>query len=137
MVCVCLLWHRSQTEQWQEGGCDDEEAASRRSGRTGCAACDRHCVFWTGIGTKNYYTQIDNTKVTEIEPDAGMTHSYTLVCYGEGGDEKTITFRTERVLRAEAYLKLTVAPLRGVVSWEEVSFEALPAAVQQAYAAGR
>lgn len=92
--------------------------------------------FWTGIGTKNYYTQIDNTKVTEIEPDAGMTHSYTLVCYGEGGDEKTITFRTERVLRAEAYLKLTVAPLRGVVSWEEVSFEALPAAVQQAYAAG-
>ena len=21
--------------------------------------------FWTGIGTKNYYTQIDNTKVTD------------------------------------------------------------------------
>lgn len=91
--------------------------------------------FWTGIGTKIYYTQIDNTKVAEIAPDAGMTHSYTLVCYSEDGGEKTITFRTERVLRAEAYLKLTVAPLRGVVSWEEVTFEALPAAVQQAYAA--
>lgn len=93
--------------------------------------------FWTGIGTKIYYTQIDNTKVAEIEPDAGMTHSYTLACYGEDGGEKTITFRTERVLRAEAYLKLTVAPLRGVVSWEEVTFEALPIAVQQAYAAER
>ncbi len=93
--------------------------------------------FWTGIGTKIYYTQIDNTKVAEIAPDAGMTHSYTLVCYSEDGGEKTITFRTERVLRAEAYLKLTVAPLRGVVSWEEVTFETLPAAVQQAYAAGR
>lgn len=93
--------------------------------------------FWTGIGTETYYTQIDNTKVVEIEPNAGMTYSYTLMCYGEDGREKNLTFRTERVLRADAYLKLTVAPLRGVVSWEEVMLEAMPSMVQKVYSVKR
>lgn len=84
--------------------------------------------FWTGIGSRDYYTQIDNSRCVEIAPDAGMTHEYTLAAYDAEGQEKEIVFRTERVLREAAYLKLTVAPLRGVVSWEEVQIAEIPKA---------
>lgn len=90
-------------------------------------------VFGSGVGTTDYYTQIDNARVEAIEPEAGMTHSYTLTCFSEDGESREITFRTERVLRAQAFLKLTVAPLRGVTGWEEVQRDELPAAVQLRY----
>ncbi|MEE0433820.1 MAG: YxeA family protein [Peptococcaceae bacterium] len=87
--------------------------------------------FWTGIGSRDYYTQIDNSKCVAITPDAGMTHEYTLSAYDETGQMKEIVFRTERVLRDTAYLKLTVAPLRGVVSWEEIQLAEMPQAASE------
>ena len=77
-------------------------------------------LFWSGIGSRDVYTQIDNDHC------AGMTHEYTLTACDANGQEESITFRTERVLRDSAYLKLTVAPLRGVVSWEEVQLSDMP-----------
>ena len=39
-------------------------------------------------------------------------------------------FDTSRVLRDGAYLRLEIAAFRGVISWEEVAWAELPAAVQ-------
>lgn len=91
--------------------------------------------FWSGIGSRDMYTQIDNSRCVEITPDAGMTHEYTLTAYDAEGEAEEITFRTERVLRDSAYLKLTVAPLRGVVSWEEVQLDEMPQAAEECFAA--
>ena len=88
-------------------------------------------LFWSGIGTQTLYTQIDNTCCVEIEPDAGMTHEYTLPAVDAEGSAEQITFRTERVLREGAYLKLTVAPLRGVRAWEEVQPDTLQQAARE------
>ena len=88
-------------------------------------------LFWSGIGTRTLYTQIDNTCCVEIAPDAGMTHEYTLPAADAEGSSEQITFRTERVLREGAYLKLTVAPLRGVTAWEEVQPDTLPQAARE------
>ncbi len=88
-------------------------------------------LFWSGIGTQTLYTQIDNTCCVEIAPDAGMTHEYTLPAADAEGSAEQITFRTERVLREGAYLKLTVAPLRGVTAWEEVQPDTLPQAARE------
>ena len=88
-------------------------------------------LFWSGIGTQTLYTQIDNTCCVEIAPDAGMTHEYTLPAVDAEGSAEQITFRTERVLREGAYLKLTVAPLRGVTAWEEMQPDTLPQAARE------
>lgn len=95
------------------------------------------CIYgasFMGSGSTAYYTQIDNTKVKEIPPHGAMTEAYTLTAYNEAGAAKELTFETSRVLTDAAYLCLTVSPLRGVVSWEEVAPGALPAAVAAKYA---
>lgn len=87
-----------------------------------------------------YYTQIDNSKLTDGEPrdgvidmQGGMPYSYTLTAYNEKGAEKDITFGASRELREDAFLQLTVSPVRGVVEWSEVSYEELPVKVQERY----
>lgn len=87
-----------------------------------------------------YYTQIDNSKITEGEPrngvidmQGGMSYSYTLTAYDEKGVEKEITFGASRELREDAFLQLTVSPVRGVVEWSELTYEELPMKVQGKY----
>ena len=88
----------------------------------------------------DYYTQIDNTKLREvhsrggvIDIHGGLPYAYTLPAYDENGGEREITFGTSRELRDTAFLCLTVLPLRGVVSWREVTYAELPTAVQQKF----
>ena len=66
----------------------------------------------------DYYTQIDNDCVTEIAPHGAMNYRYTLSAYDETGAEKELNFETSR---------------RGVVTWAEVQFDEMPAAVQEQY----
>ena len=73
-----------------------------------------------------YYTQIDNSKIQEIDSDDEMKYEYTLPAFGEDGGEKEVTFKTVRHLREGAYLKLSFRPVRGVIKWEEVEQEQLP-----------
>ena len=80
-----------------------------------------------------YYTQIDNTKVTELPASEDMRYEYTLIAYNEHGKEKEMTFKTSRELREDAYLKLDTMFLRGVINWEEVQFEELPNEVKSNY----
>ncbi len=90
-----------------------------------------------------YYTQIDQTKMTEnekagqggvIDFTGGMRYLYTLTCYDEKGREKEFTFGANKELRNEAYLKLTVRPVQGVVAWEEVQYNDMPDLVKEKYA---
>ncbi len=96
--------------------------------------------LYSGSGSVYYYTQIDNSKISEGKPrngvvdlQGGMSYSYTLPAYNEKGVEKEITFGASRELREDAFLKLTLSPVRGVVEWSEVQYEELPEAVQAHY----
>ena len=100
--------------------------------------------LYSGSGSIYYYTQIDNSKISEgmprdgvIDMEGGMSYSYTLPAYSEKGIEKEITFGASRELWEGAFLRLTVSPIRGVVEWSEVQYEELPEAVQECYDAGK
>ena len=87
-----------------------------------------------------YYTQIDNSKVEEIESNGGvidfsggMKYSYELTAYNEKGKEKSVEFGTEKKLKEDAFLCLTVKPIQGVVDWKEVQYDELPTEVQSYY----
>ena len=98
--------------------------------------------FLSGSGSTEYYAQIDNSKVEQVDTKGGvisfkdnLPYSYTLTAYDEKGGEKEITFGTSRELREGAFIRLTVMPVRGVLDWSEVQYDELPAAVQNHYAA--
>ena len=98
--------------------------------------------FLSGAGSTEYYSQIDNTRVEQVETNGGvislkgnLPYSYTPTCYDENGGEKEITFGTSRELREGAFIRLTVMPIRGVLDWSEVQYDELPAAVQTHYTA--
>lgn len=80
------------------------------------------------------WTQIDNARF-ETLPDSDMQYQYRLESYDADGAGVETVFKTERMLRDDAFLKLEVLPFRGVVSWEEVAYDDLPAPVQEKYAA--
>ena len=101
------------------------------------------CVwFLSGAGSTYYYSQIDNSKMEQVESKGGvinfsgsMDYSYTLFSYNENGKGKDITFGTSRELKDGAFIRLTVMPIRGVLEWKEVQYDELPVAVQSNYAA--
>ena len=87
-----------------------------------------------------YYVQIDNSKTEKLESrkgvidfNGGMELLYRLPAYNEAGEEREITFGTTRHLREGAFLKLSVAPLRGVVEWEEIRLEEMPKEVRDRF----
>lgn len=101
------------------------------------------CVwFLSESGSAEYYSQIDNSKIEQVDSKGGvinlkgsLPYAYTLLCYDENGGEKEITFGTSRELRDGAFIRLTVMPIRGVLDWSEVQYNELPTAVQNHYAA--
>ncbi len=99
-------------------------------------------LFLSEAGSAYYYSQIDNSKIEQVESRGGvinfsgsMDYSYTLFSYNENGKGKDITFGTSRELKEGAFICLTVMPIRGVIEWREVQYDELPAAVQSNYAA--
>ncbi len=98
--------------------------------------------FLSGSGSAEYYSQIDNSRVEQVEAKGGvislkgnLPYSYTLTAYDEKGSEKEITFGTSRELKEGAFIRLTVMPIRGVLGWSEVRYDELPPAVQAHYTA--
>lgn len=71
-----------------------------------------------------YYSKVNNTNVKELT-SGDMKYEYTLNCYDKDGKEKEFSFKTYKILRSEAYLKLTIKSL-GVHSWEEINESELP-----------
>ena len=89
-----------------------------------------------------YYTQIDQAKMTEneeagrggvIDFTGGMRYLYTLTCYDGNGKERELNFGANKELRDQAFLKLTVRPVQGVVAWEEVQYNDMPDYVKEKY----
>lgn len=85
------------------------------------------------IQNSEYYTQIDNSKVESLSTTDNMKYQYTLTAYDEKGKKKEVTFKTNRELKEDAYLKLEVMLTRGVTNWEEVQFDEMPKEVQEKY----
>lgn len=77
-----------------------------------------------------YYSQIDNTKITELSANNEMKYEYKLDCYDEKGKKRELKFKTSRELREDAYILLEVRSL-GVHKWEEVQYNDLPEKVQE------
>lgn len=87
-----------------------------------------------------YYTQVDNSRIERVHSSGGvidltggLEYSYTLVAYKENGAAEDISFGMSRELREGAFLRLEVAPVRGVVDWSEVRYDELPEAVRRYY----
>ncbi len=80
-----------------------------------------------------YYTQVDNTKAEKISASDEMKFEYTLDCYNENGKKKSISFKTSRELREDAYLMLELTVI-GVHAWKEVQYDELPGEVKSNYA---
>ena len=87
----------------------------------------------TEANASSCYSRIDNTLVQEITPHGGMNYRYTLQVYSEDGSASSLDLDTSRILKAGAYIMITTAPLRGVLSWEEKQYDELPPAVQAKY----
>lgn len=84
----------------------------------------------TAENATSLYSRIDNTQVEEITPHGGMQYRYTLQAYAEDGTGQELVLDTSRILKDGAYIRVEVAALRGVISWEEVQPAELPAPVQ-------
>ena len=87
----------------------------------------------TEASATNYYSRIDNTLIQEITPHGGMNYRYSLQVYAEDGSPSSLDLDTSRILKDGAYIMITTAPLRGVLSWEEKQYDELPPAVQARY----
>lgn len=87
----------------------------------------------TGENAVSWYGRIDNDLVEPITPHGGMNYRYSLVVYGADGGRRSLDLDTSRVLKDGAFIRIEVAPIRGVISWEEMQYEQLPAAVQGKY----
>lgn len=93
------------------------------------------CAWFLGAVTGDpspRWTQVDNERFETLQ-DSDMQYQYRLKSYDADGAGEESTFKTERMLRDGAFLRLETLPFRGVVSWEEVSYDELPAAVQEKY----
>lgn len=87
-----------------------------------------------------YYTRIDNSKLEKndarggiIDFNGSLPYLYSLLAYSEEGDARKCTFGAERELKDGAFIRLRLAPLRGVASWTEVTFDELPETVKAKY----
>lgn len=89
----------------------------------------------TSNHTTYYYGQIDNGSVSGITPHGGMNYQYALHVYKENGEGTDMTLDTSRILRDGAFIRIEVAPMRGVIGWAEMLLDELPEAVRGKYAA--
>ena len=86
-----------------------------------------------------YYIKIDNACISENESSGGVVnlessepYLYKLEAVNAAGDKTEIEFGASRELRQDAFLKLDLQPIRGVVGWSEVSEDSLPRKVEEA-----
>lgn len=98
--------------------------------------CAAAAAAWWGyqqvfVDSSEWYVQMDNARLTKAdENNNGFDYHYDLPAADAQGKQETLGFDTSHELREGAYLKLETLALRGVVSWEEVSWDEIPAAAQ-------
>ncbi|OUP07306.1 YxeA family protein [Collinsella sp. An2] len=98
--------------------------------------CAAAAAAWWGyqqvfVDSSEWYVQVDNARLTKAdENNNGFDYHYDLPAADAQGKQETLGFDASHELREGAYLKLETLALRGVVSWEEVSWDEIPAAAQ-------
>lgn len=87
----------------------------------------------------DYYVKIDNAHISENESSGGVInlgssepYLYKLEAVNAAGDKTEIEFGASRELHQNAFLKLDLQPIRGVVRWSEISEDSLPPKVAEA-----
>lgn len=87
----------------------------------------------------DYYVKIDNAHISENESSGGVInlgssepYLYKLEAVNAAGDKTEIEFGASRELHQNAFLKLDLQPIRGVVGWSEISEDSLPPKVAEA-----
>lgn len=79
-----------------------------------------------------WYAQVDSEKLTTADENNNeFDYHYDLPAVSAEGATETLGFDTSRELREGAYLRLETLALRGVSSWEEVTWDEIPAAAQE------
>ena len=87
-------------------------------------------VNFNRLGADEFYTQIngEGTKI-ESKSDNGqkfVRYEYQLPAFDKGGEQKILTFTSQKQLREQAYLILFVKDEKGVTSYQEVEKKELP-----------
>ena len=87
----------------------------------------------------DYYVKIDNAHISENESSGGVInlgssepYLYKLEAVNAAGNKTEIEFGASRELHQNAFLKLDLQPIRGVVGWSEISEDSLPPKVAEA-----
>lgn len=80
------------------------------------------------VNADTWYAQVDSSHISAADENGnGFDVHYELPAADANGDVQTLGFDTSRELREGAYLKLETLALRGVVGWEEVQQQDVPA----------
>lgn len=87
------------------------------------------------LGAEAYYTKIEGAGaiVNEDMPDDYIRYEYHLPSFKDDGEAAKLPFTAAKQLREGAYLKLFVKEGKGVTSYQEVSFDEIPAAAQKMF----
>ena len=127
----------------------DQKGATHGQGKTiaitAVAICGLAAILLFAASVTNlflagdYYIKIDNACISENESSGGVVnlessepYLYKLEAVNAAGDKTEIEFGASRELRQDAFLKLDLQPIRGVVGWSEVSEDSLPRKVEEA-----
>lgn len=102
----------------------------------GLTGCDGGGVVETtgvgGLTWGTYYTQVDNTHATHVDDSDTGWHYESLPAANAEGERQNVTFMAGKELAEGAWLKLDLQVVRGVVSWEKVEEDEVPAAARAA-----
>ncbi len=88
--------------------------------------CIYDCLF---SKSKMYYTKVTNKEV-EV---SNNKYEYNLLMYDKNGMGKRIAFKSSRLLKENAYLKIKYYSISRVNIWEEIDFSKLPSKVKEKY----
>ncbi|HZW67529.1 MAG TPA: YxeA family protein [Pseudogracilibacillus sp.] len=90
---------------------------------------------WNRFGKTNVYVVVgEPSKIVEDRLETGEImerYAYETVSYDENGEELLVEYDAHKELRKEAFLKLYLDRNDQVTSYDEVTWDELPAAVQE------
>ena len=116
-----LMDQKGATHEQGKSGGDHGNCHGRLGGISSfCCLNDEPTLNWRLL-RKDRQCPYFRERVERREP-----YLYKLEAVNAAGDRTEIEFGTSRELRQDAFLKLDLQPIRGVVGWSEVSEDALP-----------
>lgn len=82
------------------------------------------------FGCNQYYVKIPVSPPSDSGYE-DWKYAYSLDGYSGHGENKILSFTSDRILRSSAYLKVYVCNENDVVTWEEVKLNDIPPNIQK------